>query len=52
VTDAGLVHLMALTSLKELWLPQTRVTGAGIAKLKGALPGLKVLYSPYVGPDE
>ena len=37
-TDAGLVHLKGLTKLEYLSLNKTKVTDAGIAELKQALP--------------
>ena len=33
VTDAGLVHLEKLTSLRSVLLYNTRVTNAGVARL-------------------
>ena len=42
VTDAGLVHLHELTSLKELDVGDTEVTDAGLADLKRALPNLRL----------
>jgi hypothetical protein len=42
VTDAGLVHLKSLRNLKCIDLSGTKVTDAGIAQLRRALPGLKV----------
>jgi Leucine-rich repeat (LRR) protein len=38
VTDAGLVNLEGMKKLKNLYLWQTKVTEAGAAKLKKALP--------------
>ena len=35
VTDAGLVHLSGLTSLRELYLGDTQITDAGLAHLRG-----------------
>jgi len=42
VTDAGLVHLKGMTTLEELRLYYTRITGAGIAELGRALPNCKI----------
>ena len=42
VTDAGLVHLKGLTGLKDLGLYGTKVTNAGVAELKKALPKCKI----------
>ena len=38
ITDAGLVHLKGLTGMKGLGLWGTKVTAAGVMKLKLALP--------------
>jgi hypothetical protein len=35
VTDAGLVHLKGMTSLRTLWLYKVEVTDAGLVHLKG-----------------
>ena len=43
VTDAGLVRLKGLTSLKELYLSTTEATDAGLEHLKG-LTSLETLY--------
>jgi hypothetical protein len=42
VSDAGLPRLERLTGLRELLLYGTQVTEAAIAKLRTALPGVKV----------
>ena len=42
ITDAGLVHLKALTSLQTLELDQTQVTDAGVARLQEALPDCEI----------
>jgi internalin A len=42
VTDAGLKELKELKQLKELNLLYTKVTAAGVADLKKALPDLKI----------
>jgi hypothetical protein len=42
ITDAGLESLYGLTKLKHLGLESTKVTPAGIAKLKAALPRVTV----------
>jgi hypothetical protein len=44
VTDAGLVHLKGLTQLQTLSLFGTEVTGAGIQKLRQALPNCKTVH--------
>ena len=46
ITDAGLVHLRAITSLSRLDLVGTHVTDAGIVRLKG-LTKLKLLALSY-----
>ncbi len=38
ITDCGLVHLKGLANLLGMYLYRTKVTDAGIAKLKQALP--------------
>lgn len=43
VTDAGLKELTALKQLRTLGLRDTKATDAGIARLREALPNLKVL---------
>ena len=42
ITDAGLVHLEVLTGLGKLTLSHSKVTDAGLAKLKEALPGCTI----------
>jgi len=42
ITDAGLVNLQELTSLKEVFLYKTQITDVGLEQLKG-LTNLKVL---------
>lgn len=42
VTDTGLVHLKGLKSLERLMLDYTKVTPAGVAKLRKALPDAKI----------
>ena len=42
VTDAGLVHLQGMTNLKILDLRDTKVTDAGVAELKQALPNCEI----------
>jgi len=42
VTDAGLAHLKGLKALRRLRLSGTRVTPAGEADLKRAIPGLMI----------
>ncbi len=46
VTDEGLKHLEALTSLKELNLPSSRITMAGIERLKKKVPGVSITAPP------
>ena len=43
VTDAGLEYLEGLTQMRTLWLTDTQVTDAGVAKLKQALPNVRVV---------
>jgi hypothetical protein len=43
VTDAGVVHLKALKSLKKLFLLDSKVTEAGKQELAKALPNLEFL---------
>jgi len=42
VTDAGLKNLEELTSLKQLRLDKSRITNAGVARLKAKIPGVMV----------
>jgi len=42
VTDAGLAHLRGLTRLRKLDLRSTRVTPAGVARLRRALPHVEI----------
>ncbi len=42
ITDAGLSNLDGLKNLKEVWLPGTAVTPAGVKKLEAAHPGILV----------
>jgi len=42
VTDAGLAHLSGLTRLRKLDLHGTRVTPAGVARLRRALPHAEI----------
>ncbi len=44
VTDAGLVHLEKLKSLRYVGLRGTRVTAAGVKKLQQALPGVEIAH--------
>jgi len=46
ISDAGLEHLQGLKSLKGLWIDQRLIDSPGMAKLKQALPGLKVMLFP------
>ena len=46
VTDAGLKHLEALTSLKELGMSKSHITMAGIERLKKKLPGASISAPP------
>jgi len=43
VTDDGLAYLKDLTKLKLLYLSGAQVTEEGVADLKRALPGLKIV---------
>jgi len=45
VGDAGLEHLKTLTSLERITLGETKVTEAGVARLKQALPRLQIEQS-------
>jgi hypothetical protein len=40
VTDAGLLHLRGLKQLESLYLANTKVSAAGVARLQEALPNL------------
>jgi hypothetical protein len=42
VSDAGLVHLAGLTSLKDLKVTRTAVTPAGVAELQEKLPNTAI----------
>jgi hypothetical protein len=42
ITDVGLTHLIEITSLRELFLLDTRVTDAGIERFRLALPSCVV----------
>ena len=42
-TDAGLVYLKDLANLTQLVLEGTKVTDAGVAKLKQALPKCRII---------
>jgi len=42
ITDAGLAHLAGLSKLTNLTILKTRITDAGIAKLKENLPNVKI----------
>lgn len=52
VTDAGLVHLKALTSLETLALDGTQITDAGLEHLKGltSLTELSLYDTQITGP--
>lgn len=52
VSDAGLRHLKRLTRLVLLMLDGTEVTPAGVDELRGALPGVAVLYTKVAIPCE
>ena len=43
ITDRGLDELAGLSKLKSLYLWQTKVTEAGVSKLKKALPNLEIV---------
>ena len=43
VTGAGLEHLKGLTKLQTLYLIRTKVTDAGVKKLKTALPKCRIV---------
>jgi hypothetical protein len=45
VSDAGLRHLQRLTRLVLLMLDGTEVTPKGVEELRGALPGVTVLFT-------
>jgi eukaryotic-like serine/threonine-protein kinase len=42
VTDAGVIHLKQMKKLQHLWLEGTKVSAAGIAELRAALPECKI----------
>ncbi len=44
VTDAGLIHLENLSSLRHVRLFQTRVTDAGVKRLQRALPKAAIVH--------
>lgn len=43
ISDDGLVHLLKMKDLTHLHVEKTKITEAGVAKLKAALPKLKVV---------
>jgi hypothetical protein len=43
VTDAGLDHLKGLPKLRNLYVWQTKVTQAGVDRLKQALPQVQIV---------
>jgi hypothetical protein len=45
ISDTGLIHLEGLPALEELAVQNSRVTPAGIAKLKRATPALKTVIT-------
>ena len=44
VSDAGLVFLHGMTKLRRIYIRGSRVTAAGVAQLKDALPNATILY--------
>jgi hypothetical protein len=44
VDDAGLDHLKTIKTLRHLDVTKTKVTEAGIQRLKAAIPELKVIH--------
>ena len=42
ITDAAIEELVKLRNLKELKLPETKISDAALAKLQKALPDCKV----------
>jgi internalin A len=48
LNDAAVQALASVPSLKEVDLKGTAITEAGVAALKAAKPGLKVVYGPWV----
>ena len=50
MTDEGLVHLEALTSLKDLKVTRTNVSEDGVAALQKKLPGAKIQLK-YIAGD-
>ena len=42
ITDAEIVHLEPLTSLEKLWIDQTALSPAAVARLKAALPDCEI----------
>jgi hypothetical protein len=44
ITDAGLKYLAAIKSLREVYVFPTKVTDSAVDELKGALPGVRVIY--------
>ena len=43
ITDAGLAHIKGMTSLRKLYLTDTKVTDAGIAELQKTLPNCRII---------
>ncbi len=48
ITDAGLAHLEPLTNLRALYLDRTRVTPAGVERLRKRWPNGKITAEELV----
>ena len=44
ITDAGMLHLTGLRKLSSLFIPNTRVTEAGLEELNRELPRLTIIH--------
>jgi hypothetical protein len=42
VSDASIEYLSQLKSIKELYIAETRITPAGVARLRAALPNYNI----------
>ena len=52
VSDAGIEHIRQLRGLREVRFNHTKVTAAGVASLRAALPKCKIVWEPSTDPLE